>query len=63
MIPPITREEKYMYEIVGAGETAPEKPLTRKEIFYAVILGEDRTIPRPITNGEAVPLFYIFSRE
>ena len=52
MIPPITREEKYMYEIVGAGETAPEKPLTRKEIFYAVILGEDRTIPRPITNEE-----------
>lgn len=52
MIPPITREEKYMYEIVGAGETAPEKPLTRKEIFYAVILGEDRTVPRPITNEE-----------
>lgn len=52
MIPPITREEKYMYEIVGAGKTAPEKPLTRKEIFYAVILGEDRTIPRPITNAE-----------
>ena len=52
MIPPITREEKYIYEIVGAGETAPEKPLTRKEIFYAVILGEDRTVPRPITNEE-----------
>lgn len=52
MIPPITREEKYIYEIVGAGKTAPEKPLTRREIFYAVILGEDRTIPRPITNEE-----------
>ena len=52
MIPPITREEKYIYEIVGAGETAPEKPLTRKELFYAVILGEDRTVPRPITNEE-----------
>ena len=52
MIPPITQEEKYIYEIVGAGETAPEKPLTRKEIFYAVILGEDRTVPRPITNAE-----------
>ena len=52
MIPPITREEKYIYEIVGAGKTAPEKPLTRKEIFYAVILGEDRTVPRPITNEE-----------
>lgn len=52
MIPPITREEKYIYEIVGAGKTAPEKPLTRKEIFYAVILGEDRTVPRPITKEE-----------
>lgn len=52
MIPPITREEKYMYEIVGAGKTAPEKPLTRKEMFYAAILGEDRTVPRPITKEE-----------
>lgn len=52
MIPPITREEKYIYEIVGAGKTAPEKPLTKKEIFYAAILGEDRTVPRPITNAE-----------
>lgn len=52
MIPPITREEKYMYEIVGAGKTAPEKPLTIKEVFYAAILGEDRTVPRPITKEE-----------
>lgn len=49
---PITRIEKYINEIVGNGDTAPDQPITREEIFYAAILGEVPTIPTPITNEE-----------
>ena len=43
---PLTRKENYLNEIVGWGNTAPEKPTTPEEFFFAAIL------------GEAVPLFY-----
>lgn len=48
---PITRKEKYINEIVGGGNTAPETPQTREEIFYAAILGEV-VAPSPITRAE-----------
>ena len=49
MMIPITRKEKY--EIVGGGNTAPETPQTREEIFFADILGEV-VAPSPITRAE-----------
>ena len=51
MMIPITRKEKYINEIVGSGNTAPETPQTREEIFYAAILGEV-VAPSPITRSE-----------
>ena len=51
MMIPITRKEKYINEIVGGGNTAPETPQTREEIFYAAILGEV-VAPSPITRAE-----------
>ena len=48
---PITRKENYLNEIVGWGETAPEKPLTREEFFFAEILGEV-IAPSPVTRVE-----------
>ena len=51
MMIPITRKEKYINEIVGGGNTAPETPQTREEIFFADILGEV-VAPSPITRAE-----------
>ena len=51
MMIPITRKEKYINEIVGGGNTAPETPYTRKELFFADILGEV-VAPSPITRAE-----------
>ena len=51
MMIPITRKEKYINEIVGGGNTAPETPYTRKELFFAGILGEV-VAPSPITRAE-----------
>ena len=48
---PITRKEKYINEIVGGGNTAPETPQTREELFFAGILGEV-VAPSPITRAE-----------
>ena len=48
---PITRKEKYINEIVGGGNTAPETPQTREELFFADILGEV-VAPSPITRIE-----------
>ena len=48
---PITRKEKYINEIVGGGNTAPETPQTREELFFADILGEV-VAPSPITRAE-----------
>ena len=51
MMIPITRKEKYINEIVGGGDTAPETPQTREEFFFAAILGEV-VAPSPITRVE-----------
>ena len=51
MMIPITRKEKYINEIVGGGNTAPETPQTREELFFADILGEV-VAPSPITRAE-----------
>ena len=51
MMIPITRKEKYINEIVGGGNTAPETPQTREELFFADILGEV-VAPSPITREE-----------
>ena len=51
MMIPITRKEKYINEIAGGGNTAPETPYTRKELFFADILGEV-VAPSPITRAE-----------
>ena len=51
MMIPITRKEKYINEIVGGGNTAPETPQTREELFFAEILGEV-VAPSPITRAE-----------
>ena len=51
MMIPITRKEKYINEIVGGGNTAPETPQTREELFFAGILGEV-VAPSPITRAE-----------
>lgn len=48
---PITRKEKYINEIVGGGNAAPETPQTGEELFYAAILGEV-VAPSPITRAE-----------
>ena len=48
---PITRKEKYINEIVGGGDTAPETPYTREEFFLAEILGEV-IAPSPVTRVE-----------
>ena len=48
---PITRKEKYINQIVGGGDTAPETPQTREEFFYADILGEV-IAPSPVTRTE-----------
>lgn len=47
---PITRKERFLYEIVGWGETAPEKPLTPEEFFFAAILGEAVQTPEPLSR-------------
>lgn len=47
---PITRKERFLYEIVGWGETAPEKPLTPEEFFFAAILGEVVQTPEPLSR-------------
>lgn len=51
MMIPITRKEKYINEIAGGGNTAPETPYTREELFFADILGEV-VAPFPITRTE-----------
>ena len=51
MMIPITRKEKYINEIVGGGDTAPETPYTREEFFLAEILGEV-IAPSPVTRVE-----------
>ena len=51
MMIPITRKEKYINEIAGGGNTAPETPQTREELFFAEILGEV-VAPSPITRAE-----------
>ena len=38
---PITREEMYLSAIAGSTESKPEKPITRKEMFYEKILESD----------------------
>lgn len=48
---PITRKEQYINEIVGNGDTAPEKPISREEIFFSSILGET-VPPEPISKTE-----------
>ena len=48
---PITLKEKYINEIVGGGDTAPETPQTREELFFAEILGEV-IAPSPVTRTE-----------
>ena len=48
---PITRKEKYINQIVGGGDTAPETPQTREEFFFADILGEV-IAPSPVTRVE-----------
>ena len=35
---PITREEQYLSAIAGSTDLIPEKPITRKEMFYEKIL-------------------------
>lgn len=47
---PLTRKENYLNEIVGWGETAPEKPLTPEEFFFAAILGEAVQTPEPLSR-------------
>ena len=42
---PITRKERFLYEIVGWGETAPKNELTTEELFFAKILGRNVTLP------------------
>lgn len=42
---PLTRKENYLNEIVGWGNTAPEKPTTPEEFFFAAILGEAVQVP------------------
>jgi hypothetical protein len=51
MMIPITRKEKYINQIVGGGDTAPETPQTREEFFFADILGEV-VAPSPVTRIE-----------
>ena len=51
MMIPITRKEKYINQIVGGGDTAPETPQTREEFFFAEILGEV-IAPSPVTRVE-----------
>ena len=47
---PLTRKENYLNEIVGWGNTAPEKPLTPEEFFFAAILGEAVQTPEPLSR-------------
>lgn len=49
-IQPITRKERFLNEIVGWGETVPEKPTTPEEFFFAAILGEAVQAPEPLTR-------------
>ena len=53
---PITRKERFLYEIVGWGETAPKNELTTEELFFAKILGRNVTLP-DLSN---VPRYYLF---
>ena len=55
-IQPITRKERFLYEIVGWGETAPKNELTTEELFFAKILGRNVTLP-DLSN---VPRYYLF---
>lgn len=52
---PITRKERFLYEIVGWGETAPKNELTTEELFFAKILGRNVTLP-DLSN---VPRYYL----
>ena len=47
---PLTRKENYLNEIVGWGNTAPEKTTTPEEFFFAAILGEAVQAPEPLTR-------------
>ena len=53
---PLTRKENYLNEIVGWGETAPEKPTTPEEFFFAAILGEAVQVP-DLSNASRYELF------
>lgn len=53
---PLTRKENYLNEIVGWGNTAPEKPLTPEELFFAAILGEAVQVP-DLSNASRYELF------
>lgn len=53
---PITRKERFLYEIVGWGETAPKNELTTEELLFAKILGRNVTLP-DLSN---VPRYYLF---
>lgn len=53
---PLTRKENYLNEIVGWGNTAPEKPLTPEEFFFAAILGEAVQVP-DLSNASRYELF------
>ena len=53
---PLTRKENYLNEIVGWGNTAPEKPTTPEEFFFADILGEAVQVP-DLSNASRYELF------
>lgn len=53
---PLTRKENYLNEIVGWGNTAPEKPTTPEEFFFAAILGEAVQVP-DLSNASRYELF------
>ena len=53
---PLTRKENYLNEIVGWGHTAPEKPTTPEEFFFAAILGEAVQVP-DLSNASRYELF------
>lgn len=53
---PLTRKENYLNEIVGWGNTAPEKPTTPEELFFAAILGEAVQVP-DLSNASRYELF------
>ena len=53
---PLSRKENYLNEIAGWGNTAPEKPTTPEEFFFAAILGEAVQVP-DLSNASRYELF------